>query len=315
MVQTFDLQQRFAGRRFADTQGPDLEPLLALVGHHLVGDWRPRSRPAPCRIPTPVRPSAVPQSTLLSFSPPLATRCKGAHLLIQARATNNRGGRRSRKSVVAHRFGSISARNHPESRCLNRFRWLRPTDTYAMESWNPYHDTELYFDAPSPLSQSQILDAREMLGSATGHYQARTVRPSMQYFDCDLSFTEPLRTHRCCRKPCIVQMFDGQWRHTASTAASLISTTWAVLRCSAPASRWRPSISCRRAAARAWALRIAASYLEEEPETGDGALSAGAAKGRRRGFTQLSRCGAITALFERLYESIPRRPRTPARRA
>ncbi len=84
-----------------------------------------------------------------------------------------------------------------------------------MESWNPYHDTELYFDAPSPLCQSQILDAREMLGSATGHYQARTVRPSMQYFDCDLSFTEPLRTHKVLPEGlCIVQMFDGQWRHS-----------------------------------------------------------------------------------------------------
>ncbi|WP_132587072.1 helix-turn-helix domain-containing protein [Pseudomonas aeruginosa] len=45
-----------------------------------------------------------------------------------------------------------------------------------------------------------------MLGSATGHYQARTVRPSMQYFDCDLSFTEPLRTHKVLPEGlCIVQ--------------------------------------------------------------------------------------------------------------
>ena len=97
VVQTFDLQQRFAGRRFADTQGPDLEPC-----------WPGRPppcrrlaaaplRPAPCRIPTPVRPSAVPQSTLLSFSPLWQRDVKGAHLLIQARATNNRGGRRSQE--------------------------------------------------------------------------------------------------------------------------------------------------------------------------------------------------------------------------
>lgn len=51
-------------------------------------------------------------------------------------------------------------------------------------------------------------------------------------------------------------------------------------------------------------LRIAASYLEEELETGDGALRPLARlKGDGASFTQLSRCGAITALFERLYQN------------
>ena len=92
-----------------------------------------------------------------------------------------------------------------------------------------------------------------MLGSATGHYQARTVRPSMQYFDCDLSFTEPLRTHKVLPEGlCIVQMFDGQWRHSVDGGEPYLYNLGGP-RCSAPASRWRPSISCRRAAACAWA--------------------------------------------------------------
>ena len=57
-----------------------------------------------------------------------------------------------------------------------------------MQSWTPYRDTVVFFDGPQPLSRSDILNAsaRESIGSASGHYQARTVRPSMQYFDCDL---------------------------------------------------------------------------------------------------------------------------------
>lgn len=174
-----------------------------------------------------------------------------------------------------------------------------------MESWNPYHDTELYFDAPSPLSQSQILDAREMLGSATGHYQARTVRPSMQYFDCDLSFTEPLRTHKVLPEGlCIVQMFDGQWRHSVDGGEPYLYNLGgpSVLGTGEPMEAF--DILPAGSRVRLGGLRIAASYLEEELETGDGALRPLARlKGDGASFTQLSRCGAITALFERLYQN------------
>lgn len=174
-----------------------------------------------------------------------------------------------------------------------------------MESWNPYHDTELYFDAPSPLCQSQILDAREMLGSATGHYQARTVRPSMQYFDCDLSFTEPLRTHKVLPEGlCIVQMFDGQWRHSVDGGEPYLYNLGgpSVLGTGEPMEAF--DILPAGSRVRLGGLRIAASYLEEELETGDGALRPLARlKGDGASFTQLSRCGAITALFERLYQN------------
>ncbi|MCO3387726.1 hypothetical protein FA190_29600, partial [Pseudomonas aeruginosa] len=89
---------------------------------------------------------------MLSFSPPLATRCKrGASINTgsdheQPRRPPLTGKASSPTGSVRSAHGTIL-----ESRCLNRFRWLRPTDTYAMESWNPYHDTELYFAAPSPL--------------------------------------------------------------------------------------------------------------------------------------------------------------------
>lgn len=174
-----------------------------------------------------------------------------------------------------------------------------------MESWNPYHDTELYFDAPSPLCQSQILDAREMLGSATGHYQARTVRPSMQYFDCDLSFTEPLRTHKVLPEGlCIVQMFDGQWRHSVDGGEPYLYNLGgpSVLGTGEPMEAF--DILPAGSRVRLGGLRIAASYLEEELETSDGALRPLARlKGDGASFTQLSRCGAISALFERLYQN------------
>ncbi|PXC06964.1 AraC family transcriptional regulator, partial [Pseudomonas aeruginosa] len=144
-----------------------------------------------------------------------------------------------------------------------------------------------------------------MLGSATGHYQARTVRPSMQYFDCDLSFTEPLRTHKVLPEGlCIVQMFDGQWRHSVDGGEPYLYNLGgpSVLGTGEPMEAF--DILPAGSRVRLGGLRIAASYLEEELETGDGALRPLARlKGDGASFTQLSRCGAITALFERLYQN------------
>ncbi|HEP8482378.1 TPA: AraC family transcriptional regulator, partial [Pseudomonas aeruginosa] len=110
-----------------------------------------------------------------------------------------------------------------------------------------------------------------MLGSATGHYQARTVRPSMQYFDCDLSFTEPLRTHKVLPEGlCIVQMFDGQWRHSVDGGEPYLYNLGgpSVLGTGEPMEAF--DILPAGSRVRLGGLRIAASYLEEELETGDG---------------------------------------------
>lgn len=85
-----------------------------------------------------------------------------------------------------------------------------------MDNWNPYLDTHFSFDRPAALAQAGVLDtsARQVLGSAIGHYRARTVRPQMQYFDCDLQFPEPLRIHKVLPGSlCIVQVLGGQWLH------------------------------------------------------------------------------------------------------
>ena len=85
-----------------------------------------------------------------------------------------------------------------------------------MEGWNPYLDTDFRFDQPGSLEQAGVLQSNTgaITGSSVGHYRARTVRPHLQYFDCDLQFPEPLRMHKVLPGSlCIVQVFDGQWQH------------------------------------------------------------------------------------------------------
>lgn len=85
-----------------------------------------------------------------------------------------------------------------------------------MERWNAYLDTQFCFDRPASLAHTGVLDPAigQVLGSASGHYRARTVRPHLQYFDCDLQFPEPLRIDKVLPGSlCIVQVLHGQWQH------------------------------------------------------------------------------------------------------
>jgi len=85
-----------------------------------------------------------------------------------------------------------------------------------MDRRNPYLDTHFCFDHPEALDRAGVFDdsARQVMGSAIGHYRAQTVRPHVQYFDCDLQFPEPLRIHKVLPDSvCIVQVLGGQWQH------------------------------------------------------------------------------------------------------
>ncbi|MBK5009927.1 helix-turn-helix transcriptional regulator [Pseudomonas sp. S60] len=85
-----------------------------------------------------------------------------------------------------------------------------------MQSLTPYLDTTFSFDSPGSLAQAGVLDTRaaQVMGSATGHYRAQTVREGLQYFDCHLHFAEPLRIDKVLPESlCIVQVFDGIWQH------------------------------------------------------------------------------------------------------
>ncbi len=87
-----------------------------------------------------------------------------------------------------------------------------------MPPQTPYLDTDFYFDRPASLAQAGVFDTRRtpvVMGSAIGHYRAHTVRESLQYFDCDLQFPEPLSIHKVLPDSlCIVHVLDGEWQHS-----------------------------------------------------------------------------------------------------
>ncbi len=172
---------------------------------------------------------------------------------------------------------------------------------FAMKKWSPYHDIKLYFDTSTSLKESKILDARELCGSVTGHYQARTVHPSMQYFDCNFNFTEPLWIHKILPAGlCMVQIFDGQWQQRVHGESSHHYKTGSlsVLTTAEPIEVFDalPAGSQVRLAG----LRIADNYLD----IADGALRPlTRLKSNGTNFTQLASCGAISALFKRLYHN------------
>ncbi|SEC05686.1 transcriptional regulator, AraC family [Pseudomonas saponiphila] len=174
-----------------------------------------------------------------------------------------------------------------------------------MECWNPYLDTQFCFDRPVGLARAGVFDpsARRVMGSAIGHYRARTVRPHLQYFDCNLQFPEPLRIHKVLPDSlCIVQVLAGQWQHRidgqrhhytpgAPQALGLSETMEALDQ--------MPAGSHARMAG----LRIAGSYVRElaEEDTTLQPLLGLLDDGIR--FRQFQRCRALGSLLERLYQS------------
>ncbi len=180
-----------------------------------------------------------------------------------------------------------------------------------MQSWTPYRDTEVFFDGPQPLSRSNILDAsaREIIGSASGYYQARTVRPLMQYFDCDLRFTEPLRIHKVLPESlCIVQVLEGGWSHSIDRRTPNRYTSEAPVSLGLSEPMEAVDILPAGSHARLAGLRIAGSFIHEQAEEGDTALLP-LLRLQQDGvrFTPLPRCMALRSLFERLYQTLPRR--------
>ncbi|MBF8746779.1 AraC family transcriptional regulator [Pseudomonas putida] len=174
-----------------------------------------------------------------------------------------------------------------------------------MEGWNPYLDTDFRFDQPGSLEQAGVLQSNTgaITGSSVGHYRARTVRPHLQYFDCDLQFPEPLRMHKVLPGSlCIVQVFDGQWQHRVDGRHNAYTTGaphTLGLSESMEAVDQLPAGSYVRMAG----LRIAGDYLHELAEE-DASLQP-LLDLLRDGvqFAELHRCQALGNLFRRLYHS------------
>lgn len=173
------------------------------------------------------------------------------------------------------------------------------------ERWNAYLDTQFCFDRPAALEHTGVLDPAigQVLGSASGHYRARTVRPHLQYFDCDLQFPEPLRIHKVLPGSlCIVKVLHGHWQHRVDGRLNHYTTgaPHALgLSESMEAVDQLPAGSHARMAG----LRIAGDYLRELAEEDStlqpllGLLDEGMQ------FSELNRCRALESLLERLYHS------------
>lgn len=174
-----------------------------------------------------------------------------------------------------------------------------------MEGWNPYLDADFRFDQPENLNQAGVLDTATgaITGSSVGHYRARTVRPHLQYFDCDLQFPEPLRIHKVLPGSlCIVQVLKGQWQHRVDGRHNAYTTGaphTLGLSESMEAVDQLPAGSYVRMAG----LRIAGDYLHElaEEDASLQPLLGLLADGVQ--FAELHRCQALGSLFQRLYHS------------
>ncbi|WP_312931373.1 AraC family transcriptional regulator [Pseudomonas sp.] len=174
-----------------------------------------------------------------------------------------------------------------------------------MKRWNPYLDTHFVYDHPGVLAQAGVLDdsAQHMVGSAIGHYRARTVRPHLQYFDCNLQFPEPVRIDKVLPGSlCLVQVLDGQWQHRVDgqlNRYTLGGTHCLGLSESMEAVDQLPAGSHARMAG----LRIAGDFLHELAEE-DAALRP--LLDLLQGGVQLvefNRCKTLGVLLERLYHS------------
>lgn len=174
-----------------------------------------------------------------------------------------------------------------------------------MERWNPYLDTQFDFDHPGVLAAAGVFDdsAQQVIGSAIGHYRARTVRPHLQYFDCNLQFPEPLRIDKVLPGSlCIVHVLDGQWQHRVEgqlNRYTLGATHGLGLSESMEAVDQLPGGSHVRMAG----LRIAGQFLHELVEE-DGSLQPLLQlldDGIQ--FSAFEHCKALGGLLERLYHS------------
>ncbi|MBF8779115.1 helix-turn-helix domain-containing protein [Pseudomonas fulva] len=174
-----------------------------------------------------------------------------------------------------------------------------------MERWNPYLDTDFSFDEPQALSRASVLDhaAGRVLGSATGHYRARSVRHQVQYFDCDLRFAEPLHIQKVLPAGlCIVQVLEGHWQHRIDGALNRYTPGMPSVLGLAESMETVDRLPAG-SHARMAGLRIAAHYLQELVEQDPqlepllGLLDDGMR------LTALRHCRVLGGLLERLYHS------------
>ncbi|MBX4139288.1 AraC family transcriptional regulator [Pseudomonas sp. S5F11] len=174
-----------------------------------------------------------------------------------------------------------------------------------MDRRNPYLDTHFCFDHPEALDQAGVFDdsARQVMGSAIGHYRAQTVRPHVQYFDCDLQFPEPLRIHKVLPDSvCIVQVLGGQWQHRVDGRLNQYTPGAPHvlgLSESMEAMDQMPAGSRARMAG----LRIGGDYLRELAEEDPSLQPLARLLDDGMHFSELHGCRAVGRLFERLYHS------------
>lgn len=174
-----------------------------------------------------------------------------------------------------------------------------------MKRWNPYLDTHFVFDHAAAIAEAGVLDdsAQQVMGSAIGHYRARTVRPHLQYFDCNLQFPEPLRIDKVLPGSlCIVHVLDGQWQHRVDghlNQYTLGGTHGLGLSESMEAVDQLPGGSHVRMAG----LRIAGDFLRELAEEDPALQPLLGLLDDGMQFSAFNRCRALGSLLERLYHS------------
>ncbi|EST16692.1 helix-turn-helix domain protein [Pseudomonas putida S610] len=174
-----------------------------------------------------------------------------------------------------------------------------------MQTLTPYLDTAFCFDSPGSLAQAGVLDTRaaQVMGSATGHYRAQTVRQGLQYFDCHLHFPEPLRIDKVLPESlCIVQVFDGAWQHKVDGRLNQYDTGRLHvlgLSESLEAQDQLPVDSHARMAG----VRIAGDALRELAQDDPQFHPLLALLGDGMQFDQLPQCPSLSRLFQQLYRS------------
>ncbi|AZG85684.1 MULTISPECIES: helix-turn-helix transcriptional regulator [Pseudomonas] len=174
-----------------------------------------------------------------------------------------------------------------------------------MDRRNPYLDTHFCFDHPEALDQAGVFDAsaRQVMGSAIGHYRAHTVRSHLQYFDCDLQFPEPLRIHKVLPDSvCIVHVLGGQWEHRIDSRLNKYTPgAPQVLGLSESMEAMDQMPAGGRA--RMAGLRIGGDYLRELAEEDPALQSLARLLDDGMHFSKLHGCRVVGSLFERLYHS------------